>query len=173
MPYRKTHGTIPQENCYPGSFFVSSLMRYPYYKQQNDYYCGPTTVQMILGAYGIKESQKALAQSMGTAPYQGTGRRALAKPLRGNGLQVRMKIHATMEELRHLVRDGWSIIVNYIEPDEDISHYALVTDITPTHIILHDPTHGPDYRLARDTFVRRWRGRHLHAYGRWYLAAKA
>jgi predicted double-glycine peptidase len=147
-------------------------MRYPYHKQQNDYYCGPTTVQMILGAHGIKQSQQALAKTMGTEPYSGTGRRALAKPLRGNGFRVRMKIHASTEEIRRLIREGWSVIVNYIEPEENIGHYALVTDVTPTHVVMHDPTHGPNFRIPRHSFLRRWRGRHLRAYTRWYLAAK-
>lgn len=161
------------KTAYHGGFLINdSAMRYPYRKQRTDYFCGPTTVQMILGAYGIKATQKQLAGLMETSPTSGTRRRALAKPLRAHGLRVHTKIHSSIDEMKRLLRDGWSVIVNYIEKEEDISHFAVVTAITPSHIVMQDPWHGPDYHLPRHEFISRWRGSHPRAFARWYLAAK-
>jgi len=148
-------------------------MKHPYHKQQNDYFCGPSAVQMILGAHGIKKTQARLGKMMGSVPFRGTRRRIMAKPLRANGFVVRMKAHASIDELDRLIRDGWHIIVNYIELGDDIGHFAVVTKVTPTHLVMHDPWHGANYRISRKTFLPRWMGGNRRKdQARWYLAAK-
>lgn len=46
--------------------------------------------------------------------------------------------------------------MNYQEVDGD-DHYAIATRVTKTHVILHDPWHGPSYKLPVRTFVDRWK----------------
>lgn len=152
-------------------------MKYPYHKQQNDYYCGPTIVQMILGAHGIRRTQKKLATLMGTrSPYgagYGTGRRDLVDRLRREGFTVRTQADSTLPQLRKLLKEGWTVVVNYAEVIDNIGHYAIVTAITPTHIVMCDPYYGPAYRLPLKVFLSRWHGgSYPNAYTHWHLATK-
>ncbi len=146
-------------------------MRFPYYKQLNDWFCGPAVVQMILAADGIKISQPVLAKEMATSPYEGTSRQDLVRILRRHRYKVVTKTYAKLADVKRMLADGWYIVVNYREVEENIGHYAIVLAVTSTSIVFNDPYHGRQYRLPRSVFLKRWFG-HANAYGQWFLAAK-
>lgn len=147
-------------------------MKIPYVKQKNDWFCGPACAKMILDAAGFSYSQDAVGRMLGTSPYHGTNRKDLETLFRKKQFLVKRITGASVADLRDALAKGFFIIVNYTELEEDIGHFAVVTKVTATDIIMHDPEHGPDYRIPLRVFVPRWHGMHTHAYTHWMLAVK-
>lgn len=147
-------------------------MRLPFFKQKKDWFCGPACAKMILAAAGFSFSQDAVARMLKTSPYQGTGRKALEDLFRRKAFLVKRITGASVADLRSAIDKGYFVIVNYTELEEDIGHFAVVTAVTGSHIIMHDPTHGPNYRIPLRVFIPRWHGMHTQAYTHWMLAVK-
>ena len=127
---------------------------------------------MILVAAGFSYSQEAVARMLMTSPYQGTGRKALEDLFRRKKFLVKRITGASIGHVRSALDKGYFVIVNYTELEEDIGHFAIVTNVTSTDIVMHDPTHGPGYRIPLRVFIPRWHGMHTRAYTHWMLAVK-
>lgn len=147
-------------------------IRIPYYRQENDYFCGPACVQMVLASDGVVLSQARLARLLPTNAIAGTPRKNIIRFLRARGYKVLAGSGQSYASIRRYLSQGWRMMVNYREPSEDIPHLAVLVGLTPTHVILHDPWLGPKYKLPRQEFLRRWHGYHTRAHTRWLLAAK-
>jgi predicted double-glycine peptidase len=132
------------------------MKKIPYFKQQNDYFCGPAVAQMAIGFFMKPPSQNVLAKRMGTTSRTGTSHAALERVIRGAGLRGVETSRVTIAELRRSLSVGNPVIVNYREPEENISHYAVVIAITAFHIFLNDPWHGASFRLSLKWFLPRW-----------------
>jgi predicted double-glycine peptidase len=48
------------------------------------------------------------------------------------------------------------IIVNYFNPVSQVGHFAVVQDVSDTHIFLADPKNGDGYRLECGQFESLW-----------------
>jgi ABC-type bacteriocin/lantibiotic exporter with double-glycine peptidase domain len=129
----------------------------PYHRQANEWYCGPATLQMALGAFGIRASQRVLARASGTNTKNGTPRAGLVRTLRAKGLRSEARHGRSLAELAKTVREGRVTVVLYIEPEGE-AHYAVLTAVGRRRVLLHDPWHGPRYSLPRAEFLKRWRG---------------
>jgi ABC-type bacteriocin/lantibiotic exporter with double-glycine peptidase domain len=147
-------------------------MNVPFFKQENDWFCGPAVVQSVLGAFGVKLTQKQIATELGTSPWGGTDRADMGRPLRRHGLKAKSYTLGKLSEVRRFLNQGFAVVVNYIEPDEDICHFAVITRVTDKDVYLVDPWNGPNFRLAADEFVKRWYGCAPKARERWFLVAK-
>lgn len=148
------------------------MKRIPFYRQKNDYYCGPACAKMMLEADGHAYTQKDLARLLGALPSRGTVRSAFAPVFRKHGYVAVAKIHSNLHEVKKLLKEKWRVMVNYREVDENIGHYAVITDIRGGKVIMNDPWHGASYSLPISEFLKRWHGKHLKANTRWIFAAK-
>lgn len=145
------------------------LLRVPYVRQRLEYACGPASVQMVLAYFGVSKSARWVWRAT-RVNRNGTRRRNLVRALRAAGLHVRAHYASSLAEVRSWVSRGVPVIVNYLEPEGDEGHYAVVVGITGTHIIFNDPYHGLRFSLTLSDFRRRWRGSRS-IYPRWLLAA--
>lgn len=137
----------------------------PFRRQQRDYWCGPASVQMLLAANGHQVSQVTLASHMYTNVRAGTSRRHLVRGLRTFGLAVGMTRAGTLARLaQHL-----PVIVNYQASDGE-DHYAVILRVTSSHVVMHDPWYGPNYKLTRAAFCQRWKNPKLRKkYTGWFV----
>jgi ABC-type bacteriocin/lantibiotic exporter with double-glycine peptidase domain len=138
----------------------------PYRKQENvDYYCGPAVVQMILLAHGLERSQEELATILGT-DATGTDAHAIADFLMSCGFFVERRNDAALTDIQKAIEKGASVIVGYIEPDEnELDHYGIVSELTDEKIVIIDPLLGPELTMTRADFESRWRDDPDNKYG--------
>lgn len=112
---------------------------------------------MLLAFHGIRRSERELERVLGTTEATGTTRRALIRCARGAGLRVRAG-GMTMDDLSDEIVGGHPVLVNYVEPSEEVGHFAIVTRCTSTRVTLADPWNGEAFSLSRKEFARRWYG---------------
>lgn len=126
-------------------------------------------MKMVMAFYGVKVPLSRLMREAGTNPATGTTRRSMAKLARLHGFRADSRCWTTLTDLKKLVVKGRPAIVNYILPNGDISHYAVVSGVDKDKVVLHDPDAGPHYRLGRREFLKRWYGKHWNVHCRWAL----
>jgi ABC-type bacteriocin/lantibiotic exporter with double-glycine peptidase domain len=134
------------------------MKRIPFYSQKNDYYCGPATLQMTLGAFGITSSQDALAKAAKTNKKVGTSAINLVRVLRAHKLRVRAGNKQTLARIKAALAGGEVVIICYTEPILEWGHYAVVRKVTDTriHLLDSDARTGKTSLLIEE-FKRRWK----------------
>jgi hypothetical protein len=138
----------------------------PYRHQENEeFYCGPAIVQMLLAARGFERSQSELAQILGT-DKTGTEAAKIEDFLISNAFSVVRKNAASLEDIETALASGAEVVVGYIETtDHKFAHYGLVADITKDDITLIDPLLDPHLKLTRVDFESRWHDDADNKYG--------
>ena len=144
-----------------------------YKKQENEYFCGPAIVQMILGSFGKKMSQRRLALLLKTNARTGTSNAALGRIIRKFGGYIDAHSQGSLGEIRLHLRRGNPVIVNYREPEEDVGHFAIVVGITRSSIFLLDPWHGSRFRLSLTYFSSHWFGQFQGRSQQWLMAVSS
>ncbi len=136
----------------------------PFRKQENDYYCGPAVVQMILAGNGLEIAQQEIASAMKTDKH-GTPIKEIERFLKTQGFETKRTNNASWEDIEDSLGEGETIIVGYLEPEEEKAHYAIIASMTEHQLFLLDPWHGAEQSLSRDDFEHRWRDDEDGAYG--------
>ena len=131
--------------------------------QENDFYCGPAVVQMVLARFGVEVAQKDIAKELETDLVVGTSARELQKFFEKRGFVVEQKNDATWEDVAAGLTKG-AVIIGYIEQEGD-PHYALVSRVEGDTIVLKDPTHGDNLGLTKEEFLQRWTDDAAQQYG--------
>jgi|SRR5690606_27441407 len=80
----------------------------------------------------------------------------LPRVLRRYGTRCRVRRNGSLADLRHWALTGLPVIISYVEPIDNLGHYALVSNITKNRIYLHDPMWGKQFSLSLPQFSRRW-----------------
>src|SRR3989344_7088691 len=132
------------------------MIKVPYRPQINKTNCGPAVLQMIFEHWGKKVSQEQLAQDLHTSTAHGTAPEALIAVAQANGFWCQAKNNSTLEEIQNWLAQNIPVIVNFIEPEHNEGHYAIVTDYHDGQLIFNDPWHGQDSRLPEEDFFARW-----------------
>jgi len=124
---------------------------------------------MALGYFGKKISQKEIAKITKTKPPPyGTRNSEIVKFPKKFGFKSVVKKNATIKDIEESLKKKYPIIVNYVEPEDEIGHFAIVKGLTKNKIILYDPWHGPSFSLERKDFLKRWHN-HRNTIKRWIL----
>lgn len=126
----------------------------PFFRQVEHYTCGPASLRMILAYLGKTIKEDELAAIARTRSSRGTPRWAMSYLSRTHAGMHVMK-HARWEDLRKALQWG-PVMVNYVEPEDDIGHYAVVTGYEKGEVILNDPWNGEDFHLSAPEFRKRW-----------------
>jgi ABC-type bacteriocin/lantibiotic exporter with double-glycine peptidase domain len=130
----------------------------PFYRQKNDYYCGPAIIQMTLGAFGMNITQRQAAREARTDQHKGTGVRDLVEVLKRHGLRVSAGNNKNLALLKRSLKKEAVAIICYTEPLLEWGHYAIVKKFYADRILLIDPDSrtGTTAMLAAE-FKRRWK----------------
>lgn len=148
-------------------------MRYldvPYFKQDTPYTCGPTSLQMVFGYYGIRESEAALSAELLTDPERGTAHGRMIEAVLRRGLHCYVNDDATWEELGRLVGSRLPVIVRFLETDKNEDHYGVVVGLDDAAVAVHDPWHGERVCFTRREFASRWTCDMLGRCSKWLMA---
>jgi hypothetical protein len=120
--------------------------------------CGPATVSMALGFWGVEGDQADAAAVLkpdpddkNVSPYE------LATYVTKRGLQASIRVSGTREQLRALLAKGIPVIVEtwFIpEPGDEMGHYRVLTgyDDESGAFFASDSYNGPDVMLPYDEF---------------------
>ena len=138
-------------------YYLSTMRDIPFFKQENEYYCGPAIIQMIAGAYGLSISQQEAARIADTTEADGTMTHNLVEALRGLGASVGEGDDKNLEDIRKALAEDAIVVVCYTEPIEEWGHYAIVQKLDGEKIVLIDPdARTGSTTLMIDEFERRW-----------------
>lgn len=139
-----------------GILLVMSSLDVPYFKQDTDYTCGPTALQMVLAYHHVKDSERHLATLLKTNRERGTWRVAMYKLATDLGFHCYVNDDAAMPELSFLLSLQIPPIVRFLDRDANEDHYGVVVGMTDEHVLIHDPWSGPYRRFDKADFSERW-----------------
>jgi|SRR3989344_1161643 len=128
----------------------------PFYKQKNEYYCGPAVLQMVFEFLGIKKTQEQLAEALGTTEELGTTNKAMSRVTSRSGFSVVAKEGMTIDEVKDFLNNGLPVIVDFIEPKDSWQHFAILKGHEDNNLIFNDSTNGEDFIMSEDDFLSRW-----------------
>src|SRR3989344_4539551 len=132
------------------------MVHLPYFKQDTNYSCAPTVMEMVFRFYGKVFGEKDLIQMLKTKKDTGTHHNAMIDLARTEGFYVYVNNESSLDEVASLVKKNVPVIVHFIEPDNDEGHYAVIIDVKKDHIILDDPWNGEKFKMVIDDFEERW-----------------
>lgn len=131
-------------------------MTIPYYQQTTEYTCGAVVMRMTLGAFGIHKTERQMERLLGTSRRYGTPNRAFPAFAERLGFSYVVLRHATVNDLRTLLKQKFIVNVMYIDPTEKLPHHSLVKRISASRISLLDPKFGPDQSYSLPEFQTCW-----------------
>lgn len=123
------------------------------YRQQTGY-CGPASLKMVLGYFGMNKSERELGRLSGCTERAGTPGEGLLAAARKLGFAGKIIDQADIANLRAYVKQKIPVIVDWFSTDE--GHYSVVVDVTPTAVVLQDPELGRARTLKLADFKRVW-----------------
>lgn len=127
--------------------------------KQSPSFCGPACLKMIFGYYGVNVTEKAIGMVAKTTLEHGTGKKGIFKAAKHFGFTASVKDNTTIDDLKSFSNKKLGVIVDYYKVDsEPDSHYAVLLDVTKTHVVILDPEDGQTHRLTRTYFDRVWFG---------------
>jgi len=131
-------------------------LRLPFYKQDKSYTCGPAALQGVLDFLGTFKSEGWLTSHLHTDKEKGTSHEEMIRLAERLGFQTHTHPRGSLREIKYFLKQELPIIVNYIEPEDEEGHYAVVSGLENGNIILNDPWLGRDFKLQTQDFKKRW-----------------
>ena len=129
----------------------------PFYRQDTDYTCGPTSLQMVFSFFGSFKSEAELTKNLLANSEVGTKHQHMIDVATRNGFFCYVNNASTFSELKVFLNKGLPIIVDFTEPTGGEPHYAVITGISRRRVILNDPANGEDFELSEKDFLSHWR----------------
>jgi ABC-type bacteriocin/lantibiotic exporter with double-glycine peptidase domain len=149
----------------------------PYFPQENEHTCGPAVVQMTLASFGIQVEQTTLDEKLETPREadKGTDTKMMIQVLKEYGLAVIEKQPANLSDVQDALTQNAVVIICYTEPDLDFGHYAILSEVADDYVVLvdPDPDHGPNFKMPREEFEKRWRDPLFTKTDHWLVAVSA
>lgn len=135
-----------------------SKINIPFIKQKTDYFCGPASLQMIFNYHRMNIDQEKLAEIMKTKEKVGTKKRRMIEAVKKHGFHFCAKNNSKITDIEELLENKIPVIVNFIEPSDEESHYAVIIGMNNDEVVFSDPWNGNDFRIDKKEFLKRWYG---------------
>lgn len=132
--------------------------------QETNFSCGAAVVASILNTEGVSVSEKEVRKALGTNKDDGTQLPNIRDFFKGLGCKTEMASYE-LSDLEEAVGDGRYVIVSmqmWDDQDRDWEntwtegHYCVLSDITSTQVILHDPSRRRRVKIPREVFMTLW-----------------
>lgn len=132
--------------------------------QETESMCGPASLKMVLGYYGIQKSEEELAKMCKTTKELGTSNENLKKAAERLGFKAEMKNYSTFKDIQHWLDKKVPVIVDWFTrgrtdyDDSDIAdgHYSVVVGLDDAFIYIQDPELGSVRKIKRENFMTVW-----------------
>lgn len=136
----------------------------PFQETLNASMCGPASLKIVLDYYGIKKSEKELAELCKVDKDLGTDDKSIKRVVERLGFKVAIKNNSTLKDIEKWLDKKVPVIVNwftkgrqeYSESEVAGGHYSAVAGLDEKYIYLQDPEIGKIRKLKRDDFMRVW-----------------
>ena len=146
----------------------------PFQETLNNSYCGPATLKILFGYYGISKPEKELVKASGWNKDLGINDKAIKKVAEQLGFKVKIKNNSTLRDIESWLKKGVPVIVDWFTrgrndyPDSAVSdgHYSVVAGLDNKFIYLQDPEIGKIRKLNNEYFLTVWfdfTGKHIKA----------
>jgi len=136
----------------------------PFQETLNNSYCGPATLKILFGYYGINKSEKELAKISGWNKDLGINDKAIKKVAEQLGFKVKIKNNSTLKDIEDWLKKGVPVIVDWFTrgrsdyPNSAVpdGHYSVVAGLDDKFIYLQDPEIGKIRKLSNEDFLTVW-----------------
>jgi len=121
--------------------------------QSRDGFCGPASLRMILGYYGLKKSERELGK-LTNCSINGAPASEIVNAAKSLGFDANYSDNNTWENLYNEVRKNGPVIVDWFS--QLSGHYSPVYDIYKNSIVLADPEYGFVRDMKKEEFLPLW-----------------
>ena len=136
----------------------------PFQETRPGGYCGPASLKMVLGYYGVDKSEKELALRCGHDPERGTDNEAIRRAAESYGFKAEIQKEASFNDIQRWLDKRVPVIVDWFtggRADRDDSevpdgHSSVVVGLDESNIYLQDPELGALRTIKREDFRRVW-----------------
>ena len=135
---------------------LPNLLDVPHYIQSDDSTCGPASLRMVMGFYGLDISEKDLAGACGHTYELGCRSEDMACAAEALGFDVILKNNSTISELSQIVNSGFPVIVDWFCGDPPEGHSSVVIGVDEKHIYILDPYLEEMRKVTKEDFRRCW-----------------
>lgn len=126
--------------------------------------CGPASLKIVLGYYGIHKSEQELASLTNTTEALGTDAVSIARAAESLGFRVAIRNESDFNDIEEWMERKVPVIVDWFTrgrldyPDSEVAdgHYSAVTGLDAEHIYLQDPEIGDMRKFKREDFMKVW-----------------
>ena len=138
------------------------MIKVPFFLQELKSSCFPACLKMALSFYGIDVQEKKFRDLCDVSEGRGATWFDARHAVESFGLNFKMKVNATMEELKNLVENGVPVIVGLdtfdLGWDKHQGHTIVILQIND-ELIYHDPQRGRELKMAKEKFTEIWKKR--------------
>lgn len=122
---------------------------------QSPSHCGPASLKIVFGYYGLNLSEKEIARAAKTTLEKGTSPKNMVRTAKHFGFKVKYKENSTLKELKELViKRKIPVIINWFSTDE--GHYSVVVGFDKNNIYFADPEFGRIVKMSLQKFEGVW-----------------
>lgn len=126
--------------------------------------CGPASLKMVLGYYGIEKLEQEIAKMCGVDEELGMDDETIKRVAEELGFRVEIKNNSTFEDIQHWLDKKAPVIVNWFTrgradyEDSEVAdgHYSVVVGLDDKFIYLQDPEIGKLRKIEREDFMKVW-----------------
>lgn len=126
--------------------------------------CGPASLKIVLGYYGMEKTEKDLAKLCGAKKDLGIDDQGIKKVAENLGFKVQIKNNSSFKDIEKWLEHGVPVIVDwftrgrmdYADSNVADGHYSVVTGLDEKCIYLQDPEIGKIRKLNREDFMTVW-----------------
>lgn len=159
---RRISSPTPTPQQIPESYFLKNGI----YAGQSFNNCGPASLSMAMSFFGKNVTQADIASRL--RPYNNPAggvddKAVLADELvteaKANGLGAIALPNGNPDLIRRFLANDISVILRtWLNPNEDIGHYRVLTgyDMAQKNFFANDSYHGPNITLAEDSLLEMW-----------------
>jgi len=123
--------------------------------RQKPGHCGPASLKMVLDFFGVKITEKKLAELSGCTQSVGVGTEGLVRAALELGFRAKIKDFSDLKDIDHWVNQmKIPVIVDWFAFEG--GHYSVVSGIDKENIYLEDPSLGHRRAMKQATFKRLW-----------------
>jgi predicted deacylase len=123
--------------------------------RQKPGYCGPASLKIVLGFFGVKITEKKLVEISGCSRSRGVSAEGIVQGARKLGFVAKIKDFSDLKDIDEWVnRKKIPVIVDWFAFEG--GHYSVVCGMDEENIYLEDPSLGHCRAMKLTTFKRLW-----------------
>ncbi len=126
--------------------------------------CGPASLKIVLGYYGLEKSEEELAKLTNLVFGLGVNDESIVKASEALGFKAEIKNDSTFSDIEFWLKKSVPLIVDWFTKgrndysDSEVAegHYSVVCGIDDEHIYLQDPEIGGIRKIKKEDFMKVW-----------------